>query len=369
MGEFRMSDKSNGRMDGDFEIGLYTFGDLAPDLDKGGALNTHQRVKEIVAAAKLADEAGLDVFGIGEHHRLDMAIASPPVLLAAIAQATRRIRLVSATTVLSTADPVKVFQDFATVDQVSDGRAEIIAGRGAFVESFPLFGYDLNDYEQLFSEKIELLLKLGENERITWNGRFRTPLNHAEIAPRPVQQKLPVWIGVGGTPESAERAGRLGTGMSLAILGGDPAGFKPLVDIYRQAGKRAGHKPQDLKVAVATHGYVAKTTDLAVDEFHPHYMAYFGKLMKERGRRFDMSRSELKQMTRPDTALGIGSPAQLIEKILYQHEVLGNSRYIAQIDIGGQPYDKIAAAIVLIASEVAPVVRREIRKREAEAAL
>jgi probable LLM family oxidoreductase len=359
-----MSNEMNGELDGGFEIGLYTFGDFAPDLHKGGATSAHQRVKEIVAAAKLADEAGLDVFGIGEHHRLDMAVSSPPVVLAAIAQATRRIRLVSATTILSTADPVKVFQDFATVDQLSDGRAEIMAGRGAFVESFPLFGYDLNDYEQLFSEKIELLLKLGDNERINWHGKFRAPLDHAEISPRPVQKRLPVWIGVGGTPESAERAGRLGTGMSLAILGGDPARFKPLVDIYRQAGTRAGHKLQDLKIAVATHGYIAKTREQAVDEFHPHYMAYFGKLMKERGRVFGMSRDELMQMTTADMALAVGSPEQIIEKILYQHEVFGHNRYMAQIDIGGQPFAKVAAAIELLASEVAPVVRREIRRRE-----
>ncbi|MFC5530452.1 LLM class flavin-dependent oxidoreductase [Cohnella yongneupensis] len=360
-----MSNDKNGEYVGDFEIGLYTFGDLAPDLNKGGAANAHQRVKEIVAAAKLADEAGLDVFGIGEHHRLDMAVSSPPVVLAAIAQATRSIRLISATTVLSTADPVKVFQDFATVDQLSDGRAEIIAGRGAFVESFPLFGYDLDDYEQLFSEKIELLLKLGNNEHISWNGRFRTPLDHAEIAPRPVQQRLPVWIGVGGTPESAARAGRLGTGMSLAILGGDPARFKHLVDIYRQAGTQAGHDLQDLKVAVATHGYIAKTTDQALDEFLPHYMAYFGKLMRERGRAFTMSRDELKRMTGADMALAVGSPEQIIEKLLYQHEVFGHCRYMAQIDIGGQPFAKVAEAIELLAKEVAPVVRREIRRRQA----
>jgi probable LLM family oxidoreductase len=362
-----MSKELNGELEGGFEVGLYTFGDVAPDLHKGGAINAHQRVKEIVAAAKLADEAGLDVFGIGEHHRLDMAISSPPVILAAIAQATRRIRLISATTVLSTADPVKVFQDFATLDQVSDGRAEIIAGRGAFVESFPLFGYDLNDYEQLFSEKIELLLKLGDKESISWNGKFRAPLDHAEIAPRPVQQRLPVWIGVGGTPESAARAGRLGTGMSLAILGGDPARFKPLVDIYRQAGMLAGHKMHDLKVAVATHGYIAKTMDQALDEFHPHYMAYFGKLMRERGRLFGMSRNELMQMTSSDMALAVGSPEQIIEKILYQYEVLGHNRYMAQIDIGGQPFAKVAAAIELLATEVAPVVRREIRRRVAGA--
>jgi probable LLM family oxidoreductase len=341
-----------------FEIGLYTFGDNKADPKSGKAISTQQRFKEIVAAAKLADEAGLDVFGIGEHHRLDMAISSPPVVL------TKRIRLVSATSVLSTADPVKVFQDFATVDLLSDGRAEIIAGRGAFVESFPLFGYNLDDYEQLFSEKIELLLQLGDNERITWKGQFRSALNNSEIAPRPVQSRMPVWIGVGGTPESAVRAGRLGTGMSLAILGGDPAQFKPLVDIYRRAGVQAGHHLADLKVAVATHGYIAETSQQAVEEFHPHYMNYFGSLMRERGRTFAMSHDELRQMASKNMALAIGSPQQIIDKILYQHELFGHSRFMAQIDIGGQPFSRIAKAIELLATEVAPVVRREISKRE-----
>ncbi|MDB4866458.1 MAG: luciferase [Cohnella sp.] len=357
-----MSDPINGKQGADFEIGLYTFGDIIADPRLGHAVSAGQRVKEIVAAAKLADEAGLDVFGVGEHHRLDMAVSSTPVVLAAIAQVTKRLRLVSATTVLSTADPVRVFQDFATVDLISEGRAEIIAGRGAFVESFPLFGYELDDYEELFSEKIKLLLQLGEQERISWSGRFRSSLHDAQIAPRPVQPKLPVWIGVGGTPESAVRAGMLGTGMSLAMLGGDPAHFKPLVDIYRRTGAQAGHSPADLKVAVASHGYVAKTSQQALDEFYPHYMNYFGSLMRERGRAFEMHREDLNHLVRADMALAVGSPQQIVEKILYQHELFGHTRFMAQIDIGGQPLSNIAAAIELLAVEVAPVVRREIKK-------
>ena len=198
-------------------------------------------MKEIIEAAKFADEAGLDIFGLGEHHRLDYAVSATPVALAAIAQVTNRIKLTSATTVLSTVDPVRLFEDFATLDLLSNGRAEIIAGRGAFVESFPLFGYNFNDYDALFEENIELFLKLNEHEKITWNGRFRSALQNADISPRPVQKQIPLWVGVGGTPESAERAGRLGTGLALAILGGDPLRFKPLVDIYRQAGEAAGH--------------------------------------------------------------------------------------------------------------------------------
>ncbi|MFC5469257.1 LLM class flavin-dependent oxidoreductase [Cohnella suwonensis] len=355
-----MGEETNDREDG-FEIGLYTFGDTANGTE-GNAV--HRKVKEIVEAARLADEAGLDVFGIGEHHRHDMVASSPPVILAAIAQATKRIKLVSATTVLSTADPVKVFQDFSTVDLLSDGRAEIIAGRGAFVESFPLFGYELNDYNELFAEKIELLLRLNEQSDATWSGRYRSALDRSPITPRPLQQKLPVWIGVGGTPESAVRAGRLGTGMSLAILGGDPARFKPFADLYRRAGIEAGHRERDLKVAVATHGYVAKTTEQAVREFYPHYMHYFGTLMRERGQRFGMTPQELEMMAAPNMALAVGNPEQIAEKILYQHEQFGHVRYMAQIDIGGQSLSHIARAIELLATEVAPIVRRELAKRK-----
>jgi probable LLM family oxidoreductase len=360
---FHLSEQIKKRPGADFEIGLYTFGDIIADARTGRSVSAGQRIREIVAAAKLADEAGLDVFGIGEHHRLDMAVSSPPVVLAAIAQATKRIRLVSATTVLSTADPVRVFQDFSTVDLLSGGRAEIIAGRGAFVESFPLFGYELDDYEELFSEKIRLLLQLGEQERVSWNGRFRTALNHAEIAPRPAQTKMPVWIGVGGTPESAVRAGTLGTGMSLAMLGGDPSRFKPLVDIYRRAGAQAGFAAEDMAVAVASHGYVAKTSQQALDEFYPHYMNYFGSLMRERGRALNLSRADMERMASPDEALAVGSPQQIVEKILYQHELFGHTRFMAQIDIGGQPLTNIAAAIELLAVEVAPAVRREIGRK------
>jgi probable LLM family oxidoreductase len=350
-------------LDAGFEIGLYTFGDIIPDRRTGQTISANQRMKEIVAAAKLADEAGLDIFGVGEHHRLDIPISSPPVVLAAIAQATKRIRLTSATTVLSTLDPVRVFQDFATVDLLSDGRAEILAGRGAFVESFPLFGYDLNDYNKLFTEKVKLLLELGKQERIHWDGAYRPPIHGAEISPRPLQERMPVWIGVGGTPDSAARAGQLGTGMSLAILGGDPARLKPFVDIYKQAGIQAGHPADKLKVGVASHGYVAKTTEQAVEQFYPHYLNYFGNLMRERGHSFEITRDDLRDMTKKNMALTIGSPQQVIEKILYQHEALGHCRYMMQLDIGGQSFTNVATAIELLATEVAPVVRREIRRR------
>ncbi len=361
-----MSNETNIELDnGGFEFGLYTFGDIIPDTRTGRAISARQRLEEIIAAAKLADEAGLDVFGLGEHHRSDFAVSSPPVIMAAIAQVTKRIKLTSATTVLSTADPVRVFEDFASVDLLSDGRAELIAGRGAFVESFPLFGYNLEDYNELFAEKLDLLIQLAEHDRITWDGRFRPSLRDAQIAPRPELRQMPVWIGVGGTPESAARAGKLGKGMAIAILGGDPAQFKPLVDIYRRAGAEAGHRVEDLKIAITSHGYVARTTKQALDEFYPHYMNYFGTLMRERGRRLGLTREDMDQLVVPEQGLAIGSPQQVVEKILYQYELFGHHRYIAQIDVGGLPFSKVAAAIELLAAEVAPAVRREIRKRKA----
>jgi alkanesulfonate monooxygenase SsuD/methylene tetrahydromethanopterin reductase-like flavin-dependent oxidoreductase (luciferase family) len=320
-----------------------------------------------VAAAKLADEAGLDVFGFGEHHRLDFAASSTSVLLGAIAQVTKRIRLTSATTVLSTSDPVRVFEDFATLDLISDGRAEIIAGRGAFVESFPLFGYKLDDYEELFKEKIGLLLELSEKERITWNGRFRSALHDAEIAPRPIQEPLPIWIGVGGTMESAERAGRLGKGMAMAMLSGDPTFYKPRVDVYKQSYLAAGHNPAALKVSINSHGYMAKTARQALDEFYPYYANYWIPLMKERGRTFGISRSDFEQFVRPEEALAVGSPEQIVDKLLYQYEMFGHNRFVVQMDIGGQPFSKVATAIEVLATEVAPAVRREIRRRTAGA--
>ncbi|WP_163103421.1 LLM class flavin-dependent oxidoreductase [Peribacillus alkalitolerans] len=345
------------------EIGLYTLGDIVPDPHSGKTISAKQRIKEIIEAAKLAEEAGLDVFGVGEHHRLDYATSAPPVVLAAIAQITKRIKLTSATTVLSTVDPVRLFEDFATLDLISDGRAEIISGRGAFVESFPLFGYEIKDYDALFSENIDLLLKLNKNERITWDGQFRSSLRHAEIAPRPLQEQLPIWVGVGGSPESAARAGRLGVGMAMAILGGDSVRFKPLVDLYLKAGIDAGHNLEDLKVGVTGHGYFSKTTKLAKDEFYPYYSTYWSYVNHQRGmasRR--MSRSDFELLTSQDTALFVGSPQQIVEKILRQYELFGHQRFMAQIDIGGLPFKKVAEGIELLATEIAPIVRKETSK-------
>jgi probable LLM family oxidoreductase len=343
-----------------FEVGIYTLADIGPDPLTGKSISTKQRMDEIMKAAKLAEEAGLDIFGVGEHHRLDYAVSSPAVVLSAIAQATKRIKLTSATSVLSTLDPVRLYEDFATLDLISDGRAEILAGRGAFIESFPLFGYSTNDYNELFSEHMELLLKLNENDIVSWNGKFRSPLNNAEISPRPVQKQLPIWIGVGGTPESAARAGRLGVGMALAILGGDPMRFKPLVDIYRRAGLQAGHSPDKLNIGVTGHVYLAKTTEEAKDEFYPYYSNYWNYVNRQRGMGTKMSRDDFEQLASPETALFVGSPEQVVEKILRQHELYGHTRFLAQIDIGGIPFDKVARNIEFLSTKVAPMVKKAI---------
>ncbi len=340
------------------EIGIYTLADIGPDPLTGETITAKQRMKEIIEAAKLADEAGLDVFGLGEHHRLDYATSSPAVVLSAIAQVTKQIRLTSTTSVLSTLDPVRLYEDFATLDLLSDGRAEILAGRGAFIESFPLFGYSTNDYDELFTEHMELLLQLNKNETVTWSGKFRPSLSNAEISPRPIQDQIPIWIGVGGTPESAVRAGKFGVGMALAILGGDPIRFKPLVDLYRQAGMEAGHSSETLKVGVTGHAYIAETTQQAKDEFFPYYSNYWSYVNRQRGMGTRMSREDFEHLASPNTALFVGSPQQIVEKVLRQHELFGHKRFLAQVDIGGLPFNKVAKNIELLATEVVPLIKK-----------
>ncbi|CAM5203345.1 putative LLM family oxidoreductase OS=Ureibacillus acetophenoni OX=614649 GN=SAMN05877842_10284 PE=4 SV=1 [Ureibacillus acetophenoni] len=275
-----------------FEIGVYTLADIGPNPITGSTISADERVKEIIEAAKLADEAGLDIFGVGEHHRLDYAVSSPAVMLAAIAMVTKNIRLTSTTSVLSTLDPVRLFEDFAQLDLISGGRAEVLAG-SAFIESFPLFGYDLNDYNELFEEHLELFQQLNENEFVTWEGKFRSALNNAQIAPRPVQDELPLWIGVGGTYESALRAGRLGVGMALAILGGEPERFKFLVDGYHEAAKEAGHPKDKLKIGVTGHTYIADSLEQARRTLLD-YSNYWTYVNKQRGMGFKFLMKDLK---------------------------------------------------------------------------
>jgi probable LLM family oxidoreductase len=346
------------------EIGIHTFGELVPAPHTHQKISARERLKQMIRMAILADEVGLDIFGVGEHHRLDIAASTPSVVLAAVAQATKRIRLTSTATVLSTADPVRVFEEFATLDLISDGRAEIIAGRGAFVESFELFGFDLKDYDDLFAEKIDLLTRLNDTERITWQGRFRPALHEAQIAPRPLQAPLPIWIAVGGTPQSAIRAGSMGLPMNLGIIGGASARFVPLVDLYRRAGERAEHDPATLKVAVTSYIHVARTSQEAMETFYPYRTNYFKSLGGDRVRHLTFSHSEYEMEARKENALFVGSPQQIIDKMLYQYELFGHQRFIGQVDIGGMPFDKVAQVIELLGTEVAPVVRREMAKAD-----
>lgn len=340
-----------------FEIGIFTFGEITADPVTGRPADPAVRLREFIDLARLAEQAGLDVFGVGEHHRPDFVISSPPVVLAAVAQATERIRLTSTVTVLSTADPVKVFEDFSTVDLISAGRAEITAGRGAYTESFPLFGYDLADYDELFDEKLDLLLQVNRAERVTWVGRHRAALADAGIYPRPVQDQIPVWIAVGGTPTSVVRAGRHGLQLYLAILS-QPERFAPLADLYRQSGAAAGYPPETLRVGVTSHFHVGDTSRAARNTFYPYYSRYIGDNMPAaRGQR--LPREAFDAWAGPHGALFAGSPQEVIDKILWEHQLLGHDRFLAQIGLGGLPFAETARSIELLATEVLPVIRRE----------
>lgn len=343
-----------------FEIGLFTFGEITADPATGRPLDPAVRLREFIDLARVGDQVGLDVFGVGEHHRPDFAITSPPVVLAAIAEATEHIRLTSTVTVLSTADPVKVFEDFTALDLVSGGRAEITAGRGAYTESFPLFGHDLADYDELFDEKLDLLLQLNASERVTWSGRHRPALTDAGVYPRPVQDRLPVWIAVGGTPASVVRAGRHGLPLYLAILG-QPERFVALAELYRQAGADAGHSADDLRVGVTSHFYVEETSQGARDTFHPYYARYIGDNMPGANGR-PLPRDAFDTWAAPTGALVVGSPQEVVEKILWEHELLGHDRFLAQIGLGGLPYATTARSVELLATEVLPTVRRELTR-------
>jgi len=342
-----------------FEFGLYTFGELTPDARTGTTITAQQRLREILAAASLADETGLDVFAVGEHHRLDMSVSATAVVLPGIAAQTRRIRLASAVVVLSTADPVRVFEDFSTLDLLAAGRAELIVGRGVFTESFPLFGYDLADNDDLFAEKLELLLKLNAAERVDWNGRFRPALRDAAIAPRPAQRRLPVWVGTGGTPNSAERAGALGLPLALANISLPPTKLVPVVDLYRRCGMQAGQASK-LRLSMAAHFHVHKDSQDARKEFYPHYAGYFRNHAPTQYRAQEITQAEFEERAGPHGPLFVGSPQEIIDKIMYQRELFAHQRFLAQIDIGGLPYAKVAQVIELIAKEIAPVVRDEV---------
>jgi probable LLM family oxidoreductase len=341
------------------QLGLYTFASVAADTVTGQVISPEQRLQNLIEEAELADQAGLDVFGVGEHHRQDFAISTPAVVLAAIAARTKTIRLTSSVTVLSSDDPVRVFQEFSTVDLISHGRAEIMAGRGSFIESYPVFGFDLEDYDRLFAEKLQLLLKLRTDNPVTWTGTMRAPLDNVGIWPRPVQNPLPVWIAVGGTPQSVIRAGNLGLPLAIAIIGGEPERFAPLVDLYRQAGAQAGHKPETLKVAINSHGFIAETSQTAADTYFPPYADMFGRIGRERGWP-PVTRPQYEAGRSKRGALLVGDPNEVADKILLEHTFFKNDRFLMQIDMGSLPHAQTLKAIELFATKVAPQVRKAL---------
>jgi probable LLM family oxidoreductase len=323
-------------------------------------------MRNLLEEVRLADELGLDVFAIGEHHRPDFVVSSPAVALAAAAAITERIRLSSAVTVLSSDDPVRVFQDFAQIDLISGGRAEIMAGRGSFIESFPLFGHDLDDYDELYAEKLDLLLRLRESTHVTWSGRHRPALEDAGVWPRPVQDPLPVWVAVGGSPQSVVRAGTLGLPLTIAIIGGQPERFAPLVDLYREAVGRAGHAPETAKVAINTHAFVGETSEAADRAFAHSYLTMMNRIGRERGWP-PAGRAQYDALRDPRGALAAGSPEQVAEKLLFEHELFGHQRYIAQMSVGAVEHRDVLRSMELFGTEVAPVVRAEVARREAGA--
>ena len=342
------------------ELGLYTFAALTPEPGSSRLVTPHQRLRDLIEEAALADELGLDVFGVGEHHRPDFAVSAPAVVLAAVAERTKRIRLTSAVSVISSGDPVRVFQEFATLDLLSGGRAEIMAGRGSFIESFPLFGYDLRLYDELFAEKLELLLRLRESEQVSWEGRHRASIDGRGVYPRPLQGPLPVWVAVGGTPESAVRAGSLGLPMALAIIGGLPERFAPFVELHRRAAREAGH--EGVPVSINSHGFLAESGERAIELSYPSAAAAMNKIGRERGWP-PLGRADYEAAATLRGANFVGSPEQVAEKILYQHDLFRHDRFLLQLSVGAMPHADMLRAIELFGSEVAPMVRSELARR------
>ncbi|MFD1912912.1 Atu2307/SP_0267 family LLM class monooxygenase [Halodurantibacterium flavum] len=342
------------------EFGLYTFGDVGTDPATGAKVDAALRLRQLVEEITFADEAGLDVFGLGEHHRPDYAVSAPAVALAAAALQTRRIRLSSAVSVLSSDDPIRVWQQFATLDNLTGGRAEIMAGRGSFIESFPLFGHALDDYDTLFAEKLAMLLQLNEAEHLTWPGGQHTPaVDGRGVYPRPVNGTLPVWIAVGGTPQSVARAGALGLPMALAIIGGEPARFAPLFDLYRQAADRAGQDAAQLRTSINVHGFVGETSQQADEIFYAPQAAVMDRIGRERGWS-PTSPAHYQAARSPRGAIFAGSPAEVTDKILAAHEKMRFDRFLIQMAIGVYDHKHLLRSIELFATKVAPEVRKAI---------
>ena len=345
-------------MDPRIQVGIDSF---VAAFDKTSQVaNASERLQDFIQQVEYADEVGLDIFGLGEHHRREFLDSAPAVILAAAAARTKRIRLTSAVTVLSAADPVRVFEEFATLDLLSQGRAEMVAGRGSFIEAFPLFGYRLEDYDSLFAEKLDLLLKIRDNEHVHWSGEYRPALTGQGVYPRPLQKPFPIWLGVGGTPESFVRAGLLGLPLAVAVIGGETHRFRPLIDLYREAGRRAGHSPDQLKVGLHSLGYVAETTQKAADEFYPGYAHSFSEIGKERGWHA-VTRADFDTQRGPKGALIIGDPDEVVKKIVRHSKALGGiSRITFQMDPGSLSQEKLMQAIELLGKRVAPALREEL---------
>lgn len=351
--KFRIDDSKG------LEFGLYTLGDHIPNPHTGKRISSQQRINEIIELAKLAEQAGIEFFAVGESHQEYFTTQAHSVVLSAIAQATEKIKIASAATIVSTSDPVRVFEDFATIDLISDGRAEIVAGRASRVGLFALLGYDVSDYEELFEEKFELLLQINEEEIVNWSGRFRAPLRNAKVIPRPKEGRLPIWRAVGGPPASAIKAGYQGVPMYLATLGGPASTFKISIDAYRDALSEAGHNPEEYPVATAGFFYTAETTQQALKEAFPHIDQGM-RLINGHG----FSKRAFVQGQDTRSVMNIGSPQQIIEKILYQHELFNHQRYIAQMDFGGVPFENLMKNIEIIGNEILPAIKKYTEKNE-----
>lgn len=338
------------------ELGITTFADTLPDPDSGLTISHGERLRQVLEEVEMAERVGLEVYGVGEHHRPDFAASAPVVVLAAAAGRTSRIRLTPAVSVLSSDDPVRVFQQFATLDLVSSGRAELLVGRGSFIESFPLFGYSLSDYDELFSEKLDLLIALRDNPRVTWSGRFRAPLDNQPVFPRPEQDPFPIWVGVGGSPESMVRAGTRGLPVALAIIGGDPARFRVLAELFRRALSSAGHDPTRVPLAVHAHGFIGEDSEQAAAEYYPSYATAMSRIGRERGWG-PMTRQQFDLMRSPAGSLVLGTPREVADKILLWKEILGIERFMLHVSVGTLPHDRVLRTIELLGTAVAPLVR------------
>ena len=340
------------------ELGISTFAERTPDQITGITVSAEQRLKDLMEEIILADQLGLDVYAVGEHHRADFVVSSPAIVLAAAAVKTKNIKLSSAVTVLSSDDPVRVYQDFATVDLLSGGRAEIMAGRGSFIESFPLFGYDLEDYDELFAEKLDLLVKLNESEIVSWEGKHRASIDHRGVYPRPVHGTLPIWVAVGGTPASVIRAGKMGLPLAMAIIGGSPAQFVKLVELYRKSSADAGKGK--LPLAVHSHGYISKNSQQAADEFFPSYAYVMSQIGRERGWP-PTTRAQFEAGRSSQGSLLVGSPQEVIDKIMFEQKLFGLDRFLLHTSVGTMPHHQVMQSIELFGTAVAPVIRKELQ--------